>query len=573
MLRMFAISLFLASVFLAPSAPCQEVAPDTLAAAKPDVDSGYVRCLEDLREIDDATAVFAALTVSPDAAQQERDLMRVGAIDQIERIQVALASLAQRIPDLKVAPDQADSVRSVASEHLANHLKMLVEAVDIVYSRVETMWGDRSTIPLDQLVEFESRIDTELKLADEVLTWLQDAADHAEPLAYDTGPLWVDLDGALDKYAANLGDRLRVAVQERDRLNTQLTVAEAAGSGDEEISDLRLHLQTAAQRLQANVEAMRRTIRQLERRKINVSPYRQILVEATGEVSEQLLDWAVLKGLAGKSWQNFQIWLRDNGPSLVIRALILVAFVFLFRWTARLFWLLVLVTRVQRSSVLLRDMMSRMLMPTASMLGLFGGLWFLGVNPTTLLAGVGVASVILGLALQDSLANLAAGAFILLYRPYDVDDTVQAAGVVGMVKAMGLANTTILTFDNRRLFVPNRKIWSEVIENRSMEETRRVETIVRVEYGEDVDRVKEVIHRALADSNLILDDPVPSIFVSELADSWIEISVWPWSSLENWWQLRISLPHLMLKTLHDNDIRIPYERRDIAMLDGRGQTP
>ena len=573
MLRRFAILLFLSTVLLVDPSPCQEVAPDTLTAVVPAVDDNYLRCLEDLRELDAAASELDSVIATAGSERESRDLMRIAATDQIERVQTALASLAQRVPELKVAPDRADSVRSAAGAQLADHLGLLERVLDAIHTGVETMWGGRSSIPLDQLVEFESRLDSELKLADAILTWLQDTAVLAEPLGYDAGQIWADLDVGIDRFAGTLADRLRVSVNERDRISTQLTVAEAAGSGDEEISALRLRKQTAEQRLQTNVDAMRATIRQLERRGINVSAYRQVLVEATGEVSEQLLDWTVLKGLAAKSWENFQLWLRDNGPSLVIRALILVAFVFLFRWVARLFWLLVLVTRVQRSSVLLRDMMSRMLMPTASTLGLFSGLWFLGVNPTTLLASVGVASVILGLALQDSLGNLAAGAFILLYRPYDVDDTVQAAGVVGMVKEMGLANTTILTFDNRRLFVPNRKIWSEVIENRSMEETRRVETTVRIEYGEDVDMVKGVIQSALAESDLVLDEPTPTIFVSHLNDSWIEIAVWPWSSMANWWQLRISLPHLMLDTLNRHGIRIPYERRDIAMLKKPGESP
>jgi small conductance mechanosensitive channel len=318
------------------------------------------------------------------------------------------------------------------------------------------------------------------------------------------------------------------------------------------------------------VETLRRAVRFLERRGIEASAQRQAIVEATGEISEQLLDPEVLKGLAAVAWQRFLGWLRDNGPGLVVRSLILVGFVFLFRGLARLLWLVNRLNRFQRgSSRLLRDLLGRMLMPTASVLGLFCGLWFLGVDPRTLLAGVGVASIIIGLALQDSLGNLAAGAFILMYRPYDVDDTVRAAGEVGLVKAMGLANTTILTFDNRRLHVPNRKIWSDIIENRTTVTRRRVDTTLRIAYGEDVERVFAVIREALADSEIVLEEPEPLLFVSKLHDSWIEIEVRPWSSVENWWELYTMLPRLMLETLQAHDIKLPHRRQVVDVVSGR----
>jgi small conductance mechanosensitive channel len=200
------------------------------------------------------------------------------------------------------------------------------------------------------------------------------------------------------------------------------------------------------------------------------------------------------------------------------------------------------------------------------------GLWTLGVNPTTLLAGVGVASVIIGLALQDSLGNLAAGVFILIYRPYDEDDVVHAGGVTGRVKSMGLANTTIVTFDNRRLFIPNRKVWSDVIENRSSESTRRVETTVRISYKEDVDAAFNVIRKTLDEHELVLPDPQPTIFVSKLADSWVEIAVWPWASIDNWWTLTIDLPRAVRQGLEKGGVEIPYPRQEIELAQGESQT-
>lgn len=548
----------------AVSAGAQVGAPDTLRAVP--ADGGYLDCLEDLRALDLAAADLDSIMDVRNATVEERDLMRVGARDRFEAFQARLETLAKRLPGLAVAPDQADSVKAVAVAHLDRHLDRQWTVVQGLSDRVTRLWSERANLAADSRVAFEARVAGELELTHEVTEWYLATASRADILDHGVSERWPALDAWLTEHAETLMGRARLTVQERDRVHAQLTVARTAGSGDTEVADLRLRLQVEEQRLNTNVEALRRTIRFLEQRRIDASAYRQTVVQATGEVSEQLLDPEVMKALAAAAWKSFTGWMRDQGPTALVRVLSLLAFVFLFRWTARLIWMLVLLARVRQSSRLLQDLIGRMLMPTASVLGLLAGMWFLGVDPTTLLAGVGVISVILGLALQDSLGNLAAGAFILLYRPYDVDDTVQAAGVVGMVKAMGLANTTIVTFDNRRLFVPNRKIWSEVIENRSMENRRRVDTTVRVVYGEDVERVMGILRETLLGTETVLKDPEPMLFVSKMDESWVEIEVRPWASRENWWGLYTSLPQIMLETLQAHGIRIPYQRRDVAVL-------
>jgi small conductance mechanosensitive channel len=218
-----------------------------------------------------------------------------------------------------------------------------------------------------------------------------------------------------------------------------------------------------------------------------------------------------------------------------------------------------------RMSRLMRDLVDRMLNPFATIVGLIAGLWILGVNPTHLLAGVGVAGVIIGFALQDSLSNLAAGFFILATRPFDVDDVVISGTVIGTVRAMGLANTTIVTFDNRRLMVPNRKIWGEVIENRSAELARRVEIEVRIGYNEDLDRAMDILRDLLDKNERALKKPEPAIFVSKLDESWIQIAVRPWVRNADWWPLLTELPRLVKLRFDEEGIKIPVPQRDITM--------
>jgi small conductance mechanosensitive channel len=192
------------------------------------------------------------------------------------------------------------------------------------------------------------------------------------------------------------------------------------------------------------------------------------------------------------------------------------------------------------------------------------GLWFLGVNTGTMLAGLGIAGIIVGLALQDSLSNLAAGFFILVTRPFDVDDTIKGGGVLGVVKEMGVANTTIITFDGRRLMVPNRKIWGDVIENRSAEPIRRVEITVRVGYAEDLNNALDILRDLCKDDERVLASPDPLIFVSNLEDSWVEIAVRPWVRNKDWWPMLTDLPRLVRLRFAKEGIEIPYPRTDFS---------
>jgi small conductance mechanosensitive channel len=129
---------------------------------------------------------------------------------------------------------------------------------------------------------------------------------------------------------------------------------------------------------------------------------------------------------------------------------------------------------------------------------------------------------------------------------------------------MGLANTTIVTFDGRRLMVPNRKIWGEVIENRSVEDIRRVEITVRVSYAEDLNSALEILHDLCKSDERVLATPEPLIFVSELEDSWVEIDVRPWVRNQDWWPLTTDLPRLVRLRFAKEGIEIPYPRTEFS---------
>ena len=280
----------------------------------------------------------------------------------------------------------------------------------------------------------------------------------------------------------------------------------------------------------------------------------------TGDILDPQVAFGVLRDLAESVW----LWVKDNGLTLFVRFLIILAAIFLTRIGFRLGWWLFRLLRLVHLSKLMTDLVTRLTRPLGTIVGLALGLWFVGVNATALLAGLGIAGVIIGLALQDSMSNLAAGLFILTVRPYDVDDLVSAGGVLGRVKAMGLANTTIRTLDNRRLFVPNRRIWSDIIENRTAERTRRVEVTATVSYREDLDKALDVLRDLLDECEQVLPQPAPDVFVTKLADSSIEVAVRPWTKSEDWWPFTQDLPRLIRNRFHREGIQIPFPVREIV---------
>jgi small conductance mechanosensitive channel len=296
--------------------------------------------------------------------------------------------------------------------------------------------------------------------------------------------------------------------------------------------------------------------------------YRQVIIEATGELTSDILNVRVLVGVLGDIASRTWAGVRAYAPTLLVRLLIIVGSVLLFRLLFRLAWRISRRQDRPKMSTLLADLIGRMVAPIGTMVGFLAGLWFIGTNLGALVAGVGVLGIIVGLALQDSMSNLAAGLFILIYRPYERGDLISAAGVVGKVRALGLASTSIVTLDNRLLHVPNRKIWSEVIENRSAEDVRRVEAIAKVSYRDDLERLFASLRDLLNAHEKILQTPEPFVFVTDLGDPWITIKVWGWAATDDWWEVTTELPSLIRAHFRDEGVETPLPRW--AWPEGRG---
>jgi len=187
----------------------------------------------------------------------------------------------------------------------------------------------------------------------------------------------------------------------------------------------------------------------------------------------------------------------------------------------------------------------------------------LGVQTTSLLAVVGAAGLAVGLALQGSLSNFASGVMIIAFRPYHVGDFIAAGGVTGTVEEVQIFTTIMKTPDNKKIIVPNSQIMAGEITNFSANPTRRVDLVAGCGYDDDLDKVRKVLEKIVADDDRILDDPAPAIALSELGDSSVNFVVRPWVKSADYWAVHCDTLEQIKKRFDAEGISIPFPQRDV----------
>ena len=190
----------------------------------------------------------------------------------------------------------------------------------------------------------------------------------------------------------------------------------------------------------------------------------------------------------------------------------------------------------------------------------------LGIQTASFIAVLGAAGLAVGMALQGSLSNFAAGVMILVFRPFKVGDFVSAGGAAGTVKEIQIFNTILGSPDNVKVIVPNAQITSGDIKNYSANSTRRVDLVIGVSYSDDLQKTRKVLEEVLASEAAVLKDPAPTIAVSELADSSVNFVVRPWVKSGDYWPTYFSLTEKIKNELDRNGISIPFPQRDIHVI-------
>jgi small conductance mechanosensitive channel len=302
--------------------------------------------------------------------------------------------------------------------------------------------------------------------------------------------------------------------------------------------------------------------------------YQEQVLSATGQITTDLFDFSVISHLLVGWGQTLWNVIIEGGPDLIFKVLLFIIIIYAFFKIANIVQKLI-ESGLAKSQLQLSELLRRMVVSIARniiiVLGILIALSQIGISLGPLLAGLGVIGFVIGFSLQDSLSNFAAGMLILIYRPFDVGDLIETGGESGKVSYMSLVNTTILTFDNQTILIPNKKIWGDVIKNVTAQTIRRVDMIFGISYGDDIQKTEQVLKEILDSHDKILTDPEPLIRVNELGDSSVNFAVYPWVNRDDYFEVYWDITRSVKIRFDEEGISIPFPQRDVHIYNQNSQ--
>ena len=189
-----------------------------------------------------------------------------------------------------------------------------------------------------------------------------------------------------------------------------------------------------------------------------------------------------------------------------------------------------------------------------------------GIETTSLIAVFGAAGLAIGLALQGTLSNIAAGVMLLIFRPFKVGDYVEAAGIAGTVQSITIFVTELATPDNVQILTPNSLVWGAIVKNYSHHQTRRVDLEMGIDYGDNIDKAIETV-KAVANADArVLKDPAPMVVVGNLGDSSVDLTIRVWCNGGDYWPLKFDLTKTLKQRFDTEGISIPFPQRTVHMV-------
>ncbi|MGB2079096.1 MAG: mechanosensitive ion channel family protein [Vibrio sp.] len=293
------------------------------------------------------------------------------------------------------------------------------------------------------------------------------------------------------------------------------------------------------------------------------------LFAATGQITHELLNWQVFKVSTLDYLNTFKRWLVNNTPNLLFNVFIFAVLMLITRFVARIVQAgvanMVSAASQLKMSHLMQNFLTSMSSKLIYCLGILFALAQVGLDLTPVLAGFGVAGIIIGFALQDTLSNFASGMMLLIYRPFDVGDWVFAAGVEGKVSKVSLVNTTIRTFDNEVLLIPNSKIWGDVIINRTFERVRRVDMVFGIAYSDSIEEAEKILIDVVESDSRVLRAPEYMVALDTLGDSSVNFIVRPWVRTDDYMDVMREMTREVKLRFDAAGINIPFPQRDVHL--------
>ena len=346
----------------------------------------------------------------------------------------------------------------------------------------------------------------------------------------------------------------------------QKAVAEAADAGADITTEQKADVVALKERLEQSSSSLAVSAGILETLGQNVAPFKQTLFSVSGDITQDVLNFSVASNLLQGWGKVIKDQTINNGPSLTFKILVFLFILFAASLVAKI--VTQIISKTVRASKLqfsqlLQDFFISLSSKIVFALGLLIALSQLGFELGPLLAGFGIAGVIIGFALQDTLSNFASGMMILIYRPFDVGDLINAANVTGRVSHMSLVSTTIKTLDNQRLIVPNNKIWGDTINNITAEHQRRVDMTFGISYSDNVEHAETILKSIVEQHPEVQAHPEPIVKLHTLGESSVDFIVRPWVKPDDYWEVYWDITRAVKIRFDAEGISIPFPQRDV----------
>lgn len=436
---------------------------------------------------------------------------------------------------LKIKDKQENIEQYITSlhRHLNKRNKQLKQVNDYVLFLLDKLNEESSSVPLDKQFVFEQRVNKAKSIISDILLSYQSVIESKKILGIDNQHDIRVFSDVLLAMSAESSARLKLVSQQIENKKIEIS-----NSSDKANKELGIGLSALNEKRDGIIKGLSLVVTLMQKHNLDTVKLSQLLITTSGTINQQIFNKDVIAGLFSQWQDEFEKWLMLNASSFVVSSITIVFILIVFRLIS------VVVGRVFRRaldsskvkiSILLADFFVVSVRRFIMFIGALIALSQTGVELAPLLAGLGVLGFVVGFALQGVLSNFASGLMILIYRPYDVGDVVEIAKIKGTVKEMSMVSTTMLSFNNERLVIPNNSIWGSLIRNITSESTRRVDLVFKISFDADIEQLEKIFNEELNKLDTVLSDPAPIIALNKQFETHLEFIVRPWVKTSDYW--------------------------------------
>lgn len=494
------------------------------------------------------------------------DALRSELTEKETRFRREVANLTDLVLEAEQTDTETTQARALVERLLAQDAGRIREGSKNTERRVMELAEVVESGTSEEADDVRSERDSAMVDANDLLRQFHQNIEQRKKLGVDVDTDVAAITEQLKKRSTFVAGYLQSTREEIDDINDRPDVDKDADA-QQTLADLGDRRDVLAESQRLNVDLM-------DGYGLDTAELRRGIISATGKLSHDVLDKDVAVGLVEEWVADAGDWFRVNGASLVFQALVFLLILFVF-------WIFAKIARgavrraLNRSKVgissLAKDFFIKSTGRIIMLLGAIIAIAQLGVEVGPLLAGLGIAGFVIGFALQDTLSNFASGMMILIYRPFDVGDVIEAGGVTGKVHQMNLVSTMVLTFDNQLLVVPNTQIWGGVIRNVTHQDKRRVDMTFGIGYSDDIPAAEKVLEEVVSAHEKVLKNPEHVIRLHELGDSSVNFVVRPWALTEDYWDVYWDITREVKHRFDQAGISIPFPQRDVHVYHEAGQ--